>query len=199
LIDTIAGHEKICHYIDMPLQHINDRLLKSMNRHMTCEKTRGLIKKIRTRIPDACLRTAFIVGLPGETKEDFKELLEFVQEARFDKLGAFAYSREEGTLAYDMPGQVPKSVKSKRLDKLMSVQKDISKELQARFIGRTLSVIIDEKQKGEKDVYIGRTEYDAPEVDGLVYVHSKKTISPGDFAMVRIRDAYEYDLLGELI
>lgn len=199
LIDTIVGNEKICNYIDMPLQHINDRLLKSMNRHMTRKKTMDLIRKIRDRIPEVSLRTAFIVGLPGETKEDFKELLEFVQEVRFEKLGAFSYSREEGTLACAMPGQVSTSVRKKRLDRLMKAQRDISKDLQDGWIGKTLKVIIDEKQKDEKDVYLGRSEYDAPEVDGVVYVHSKKKLLPGDFVAVEITDAYEYDLVGDMI
>lgn len=197
LIETIANEEKICKYIDIPIQHINDNLLESMNRNMTKQETIDLIKKIRYKIPQGSLRTTFIVGMPGETEEIFKELVQFVRKTRFEKVGCFVYSREEGTPAYDMSGQVPEPVKKKRLDVLMAVQRDISRVIQEGFVGKTLKVLIDEKQEDEKDVYLGRSEYDAPEVDGVVHVHSKKKLVPGDFVMVKITDAYEYDLVGE--
>ncbi len=198
LIEVIASEEKICKYIDMPLQHISDNLLLSMNRGITTTRTKTLIKKMRTKIPEASLRTTFIVGLPGETEENFEELLRFVQETRFEKVGVFVYSPEEGTPAYSMSDQVPTSVKKKRLDALMKLQQDISKTAHQRFVGKNLKVLIDEQEAGKDNVYLGRSEYDAPEVDGVVYVQSSQKLNPGDFAQVRITDAYEYDLQGEL-
>ncbi len=196
LIDTIAQEDKICKYIDVPLQHISDNLLLSMHRGITTRQTRDLIAKIRSQIPGAHVRTTFIVGLPGETPENFQELIEFVREMKFEKVGAFVYSREEGTLAYQMPNQVPDPIKKARLDTLMSVQKEISASIHQAKIGRRLDVLIDEVQQGEQHMYLGRTSYDAPEVDGAVYVHSQKRLSPGDIVTVEITDAYEYDLAG---
>jgi len=197
LIETIAGEEKICNYIDMPIQHISDNLLTAMNRNITKLGTIELIQKIRDKIPQGSLRTTFIVGLPGETEENFEELLQLVQEVQFEKVGVFVYSHEEGTPAYDMPNQVPETVKKRRLDALMSAQRDISKVIQERFIGQTFKVLIDEQQKSEENIYLGRSEYDAPEVDGIIYVHSQKKLAPGDFVMVKITEAFEYDLVGE--
>ena len=137
--------------------------------------------------------------LRGETEEHFEELVQFAKETRFEKAGVFVYSREEGTPAYDMPHQVSESVKKKRLNTLMAVQQDISRSVHARFVGQTLRVLIDEQQSNEQDVYLGRTEYDAPEVDGVVYVRSKKGLTPGDFVMVKITDSFEYDLAGEAV
>jgi len=199
LIDVIASEEKICQYIDMPIQHISDHLLKDMNRSITKKETYDLIKKIKTKIPKGSIRTTFIVGMPGETEGDFNELIQFVRETQFEKVGVFVYSQEEGTLAYDMPNQVPESVKKKRLNTLMAVQRDISRDVQQRFLGQTLKVLIDEKQKDEPNVYLGRSEFDAPEVDGIVYVHSTERLNSGDFVMVKITDAYEYDLAGEML
>jgi ribosomal protein S12 methylthiotransferase len=199
LIDVIASEDKICKYIDMPIQHISDNLLKSMNRGITKQGTIDLVRKIKAKIPDGSLRTTFIVGLPGETEGNFKELVQFVKDAQFEKVGVFVYSREEGTAAYDMKNQVLESVKKKRLNFLMSVQQKISKNIQSRYIGQTLKILIDEKQKGEKDIYLGRSEYDAPEVDGVVYVHSQKKLVPGGFVRAKITDAYEYDLVGEAL
>jgi len=199
LVDVIASEEKICNYIDMPIQHISDHLLTSMNRNITKQETIDLIRKIRSRIPNASIRTTFVVGLPGETEEDFEELIRFVKETRFEKVGVFVYSREEGTLAYDMPNQVPELIKKRRLNALMAVQQDISRSIQEQFIGKTLKILIEEKQKGEQDVYLGRSEFDAPEVDGIVYVHSKKQLKSGTFVMNKITDAYEYDLVGEAL
>ena len=199
LIETIAGEEKICNYIDMPIQHISDHILQSMNRGITQKGTIELIQKIRRQIPDGSLRTTFIVGLPGETEEEFQELLRLVRDVRFEKFGVFVYSQEEGTPAYHMPQQVPESVKKKRMNRLMSEQKKISAALQERMVGRTLKVLIDEKQKDDGSIYLGRSEYDAPEVDGIVYVRSPKMLKPGDFVMVKITDAFEYDLAGERV
>lgn len=198
LIDVIAGDRRICRYIDMPLQHVSDRILKDMNRNITKRQTIDLIKSIREKIPESSLRTTFIVGFPGETDKEFRELLDFVRETRFERAGVFVYSKEEGTPAYHLPDHVGESVKKKRLDALMKEQREISKAVQEKFLGKTLDVLIEEKQKGEENVYLGRSEYDAPDVDGLVYVRSLKTLKPGDFVRVRMTDAYEYDLAGEL-
>ncbi len=199
LIDVMGKEEKICKYIDLPLQHISDHILKTMNRNITTEKTKDLIKKMRASMPHGSLRTTFIVGLPGETDKDFEELVEFVEQTRFEKLGTFVYSHEEGTDAYHMPHQVPEEDKKDRLDNLMQIQQEISKDAQHEFIGQRLKVLIDEKAKNEEGVYLGRSEFDAPDVDGLIYVHSKKELQPGTFVNVLINDALEYDLVGEVV
>ncbi|MBI3602523.1 MAG: MiaB/RimO family radical SAM methylthiotransferase [Candidatus Omnitrophica bacterium] len=221
LINVIAAQKKICSYIDMPLQHISDHILREQNRHITTAQTKELIGKIRQRIPDVFLRTTFIVGLPGESEEDFDELRDFMRASRFERVGVFVYSREEGTLAAQMPHQVAEKMKKQRLDTLMRDQQEISKEVQQSLVGRRLKVLVEEKERAEKDpstqpsaslrmnstqnetprefTYIGRSEYDAPDVDGLVYVRSSKVLKPGDFVQVHISDAYEYDLAGELI
>jgi len=199
LIDVIAKEDKICNYIDMPIQHISDHLLASMNRSITTQETYDLIKKIKTRIPKGSIRTTFIVGMPGETEEDFNELVQFVRKTQFERVGVFVYSQEEGTPAFDMPDQVPELIKKKRLNILMAAQQEISKNAQQKLIGQTLKVLIDEQQEGEQGVYLGRSEFDAPEVDGIVYVHSKEKLTSGDFVMVKITDAYEYDLVGEAL
>jgi len=199
LIDVIAGEKKICNYIDMPIQHISDNLLESMHRGITKKETYDLIKKIKLKIPHSSVRTTFIVGMPGETEENFNELVQFVRETQFEKVGVFVYSREEGTPAFDMPDQVPEAVKKKRLNTLMAVQQDVSRGNQQRFVGKTLKVLIDEQQRGDNDVYLGRSEFDAPEVDGVVYVRSPAKHAPGDFVNVKITDSYEYDLVGEVV
>ncbi len=199
LIDVMASEEKICKYIDMPLQHISDHILKSMNRNITTQGTFDLVEKIRRRMPQASLRTTFITGLPGETKEDFAELMQFVKEYRFERVGVFIYSQEEGTAAYDLPGQVPAKIKKERMNILMAEQQKISHSLQERYIGRTLRVLVEERQEGDPQMFLGRSEYDAPDVDGLVYVHSTNELKIGEFVTVKIRDAYEYDLAGEAV
>lgn len=198
LIDVMAHESIICNYIDIPLQHISDHILKSMNRNITTHGTYELMNKFRTKIPTGSLRTTFILGLPGETDNDFQELCDFVKEVKFEKVGAFVYSHEEGTEAYAMDGQVPDTVKRERMNILMDIQKDISRQKQEAMIGRTLDVMIDEMQKGEQDTYIARTEYDAPDVDGVVYVHSKAPLAAGNFAQIKVVDAYEYDLAGDV-
>ncbi len=197
LIEVVAGEEKICKYIDMPIQHISDRILRRMNRGMSREGTLRLIDKLKRSIPQGSLRTTFIVGFPGETQEEFEELLDFVRQTKFERLGVFIYSKEEGTAAYSLADHVPEKVKKERLDILMKEQQKISQARMQRLFGKTVKVLIDEKQKGEEGVYLGRTQYDAPEVDGLVYVSSKETLRPGDFVDVRITDTLEYDLAGE--
>ena len=199
LIDVMAVEPKICKYIDMPLQHISDHILQEQNRNITTQGTRDLIRKIRERIPEGFLRTTFIVGLPGETEDDFQELRQFAQHARFERAGVFVYSKEESTAAAEMKSQVPEKVKKQRLDILMQDQQDIAKEIQQSFIGRTLKVLIEEEEKSSQEsqtTYIARSEYDAPDVDGVVYVRSSRVLKPGDFCDVKITDAYEYDLAG---
>ncbi|MFH1458347.1 MAG: MiaB/RimO family radical SAM methylthiotransferase [Candidatus Omnitrophota bacterium] len=195
LLKVVKDEPKICKYIDLPIQHINDRLLKLMHRGIKKKDILRLIDKIRKVIPQVCLRTSVIVGFPSETQKEFKELLSFLQDVRFERLGAFIYSREEGTLAYHFKGQIPRKTKSERLNSVMSYQQKVSREVNARFLGKTLEVLIDEK---EKDGYLGRTQYDAPEVDGLVYVKSDRELTPGDFVSVKITDTLEYDLVGEV-
>ena len=199
LIEVMATEPKICKYIDMPLQHISDNLLLSMNRSITTAQTKALIEKMRKRMPTASLRTTFIVGMPGETEENFQELRDYMLSTRFEKMGVFVYSREEKTAAYDMPNQVPEQTKKKRMNLLMKEQQSISHDVQQSFVGRTLKVLIDEKEEGSENIFIGRSEYDAPDVDGSVYVHTKKDLKPGDFVTVKITDALEYDLVGEQV
>ncbi len=199
LIQTIAQEPKICKYIDMPLQHITDHILKEQNRGITTQGTLDLIQNIRRAMPQASIRTTFILGLPGETQKDFDELMSFVENFRFEKVGVFIYSREEGTAAYTMDQQVPDGIKRKRMNTLMQLQQKISQEIQQRYIGKVMSVLIDEKQSDEQNVYLGRSEHDAPDVDGVVFVHSAKQLQNGDFVQVKITDAYEYDLVGEIV
>jgi len=196
LIEVMAREPKICKYIDMPLQHISDHILKEQNRNITTQQTIELIQKIRRAMPRGFVRTTFITGLPGETPEDFEQMRAFVREFRFERVGVFVYSKEEGTLAAKMQKQVPEKTKKARLDMLMRDQQAISTDIQRSFVGRTLKVLIEEKEKDSVDTYIGRSEYDAPDVDGVVYVRSKSPLKAGDFALVLITDAYEYDLAG---
>ena len=204
LIDVIASQEKICSYIDIPLQHVSDHILLKQNRNITTAGTYDLIRKFRQRIPDVFLRTTYIVGMPGETDQNFNELRQFNKEMRFERVGVFIYSKEEGTLAASMPDQVPEKIKKERLDILMKDQQEISRQVQESFVGRTLKVLVEEKEKnsveaGSKSIpntYIGRSEYDAPDVDGLVYVRSLKSLKPGEFIKTKVTDAYEYDLAG---
>ncbi len=195
LIDLIAREKKICSYIDVPLQHISDPVLKAMGRKMTEVDIRGLIGKIRERIPGVRVRTAFIVGFPGETDKDFEKLMTFVRDMRFDKLGAFLYSREEGTPADELPGHIADDVKQQRFDRLMRLQQRISKELLEDFVGRKIRVMIESAQTGQEGVYLARSEYDAPDVDGCIYVRSAETLEAGDFTEVAVEDALEYDLI----
>ena len=214
LIEVIAQEPKICKYIDMPLQHISDHILQEQNRNITTQETIDLIQKIRRAMPQGFVRTTFITGLPGETEADFEQLRGFVKDFRFERVGVFVYSKEEGTKASDMPGHVPEKTKKTRLNILMQDQQVISAQIQESFVGRTLKVLIEEEEKigtspdfvrethnqKSRDVpiftFIGRSEYDAPDVDGVVYVRSEKPLKAGDFVQVLITDAYEYDLAG---
>lgn len=197
LLDLMKDQPKICRYIDLPIQHINGRLLKLMNRKMNKRTIRELIRKIRKSLPDVAIRTSLIVGFPSETDKEFGELLKFIEDEKFERLGAFIYSREEGTPAYDFKPQVPHRIKIERLNAVMSAQQKISQELNKRLLGKVIDVLIDEKKT---DCYLGRSQIDAPEVDGLVYVSSVKSdLNAGDFLKVKITDTLEYDLVGEAL
>ena len=195
-IFTVRDEPKICKYLDLPIQHISDKILKKMNRRVTKKEIVSLIEKIRKNIPEVALRTSIIVGFPGETDRDFKELLKFLKETRFERLGAFIYSREEGSAASKFKDQVPEEVKNKRFDEVMKVQQGISADINKSFMGRVSKVLIDEKLEDGR--YYGRTEFDAPEVDGGVYV-SGKNIKVGEFCKVKIKDTLEYDLAGDAV
>jgi len=195
-IFTVRDEPKVCKYLDLPIQHINDTILKRMNRRVTKKGIIDLIEKIKKNIPGVALRTSVIVGFPGETEMDFKELLIFLKDTRFERLGCFLYSREEGTRASKFKGQIPDKVKALRFDEVMKLQQGISAGINRSFMGKALDVLIDEEiSRGQ---YFGRTEYDAPEVDGGVHV-SGKNIKVGEFYKVKITDTLEYDLVGEAI
>ena len=198
LLDVIREKDNVCKYIDIALQHISDHLLDKMHRHVTKEETIQLIRQIRERVPGIHLRTTFMVGFPGETDEDFQELMDFVRCARFERMGAFAYSEEDGTYsALNYQDDIPESVKEERLGKLMALQQEISAEIEAEKVGKTLPVIIDRK---EGDYYIGRTEYSSPEVDPEVLIKaSTKRLRVGEFYQVRIIDSEEFDIYGEVV
>jgi len=195
LLDLIKDDPKICKYIDLPIQHINNRILKLMNRNISKKDIFGLIEKIRDRIPAAVLRTSLIVGFPSETEKEFEELLQFVRDIKFERLGAFIYSREDGTPAADFKNQVPLKVKQERLNRVMLQQQEVSADINKRLLGRIMDVLIDEQEEGR---YLGRSQHDAPEVDGLVYIGSERKLKPGEFVKVKIEDTLEYDLVGRL-
>ena len=194
LLDVIRERKNVCKYLDIALQHISDSVLSRMRRHVTKEETYELINRIRREVPGIHLRTTLMVGFPGETEEDFKELVEFTKWARFERMGAFAYSEEDGTWSADhYEDDVPEDVKQARLDKLMRVQQNISAEIEASKIGQTLRTIIDRK---EGDWYVGRTEFCSPEVDPEVLIPADEELTIGQFYDVRITDAEEFDLYG---
>ncbi len=196
LLDVIRERKNVCKYLDIALQHISDSVLSRMRRHVTKEETYELINRIRREVPGIHLRTTLMVGFPGETEEDFKELVEFTKWARFERMGAFAYSEEDGTWSADhYEDDVPEDVKQARLDKLMRVQQNISAEIEASKIGQTLRTIIDRK---EGDWYVGRTEFCSPEVDPEVLIPADEELTIGQFYDVRITDAEEFDLYGTI-
>lgn len=198
LIDVIKKNPKICHYFDIPIQHISNNVLKKMNRQSDNESIRILIQKLRKELPDVILRTTVMVGFPGETKKDFEELYHFVEETKFDKLGAFSYSKEEGTAAYSLPEQVHTSTKKSRYHKIMELQKRISKENLENKIGTKVKVMIEgEAQKGK--YYFGRSYMDAPEIDGVIYIRNNQELKPGQFVNCEITNVTEYDLIGRII
>ena len=197
LIETIRDEKKICHYLDIPLQHSSDRILKRMGRRTSKQELIDIVGKLRKEIPDIVLRTTLITGFPGETEEDHEELKEFVDEMEFDRLGVFTYSPEENTPAAEMADQVPEEVKEERRDELMELQQEISYDRGQDRIGQELLVMIEGKVADES-AYIGRTYGDAPKVDGYIFVQTGELLMTGDFAKVRVTGALEYDLIGVL-
>ena len=197
IIDVIKERDNICNYLDMPLQHISDNVLKSMRRGITRRKTYELVDSIRQKLPELALRTTLLVGHPGETEQDFEELVQFVQDAKFERLGVFTYSHEENTHAGTLTDDIPEEVKNERSERIMEVQRDISLAKNLEKIGKEYKVLID---RHEADNWVGRTEFDSPEVDNEVLISSIDTYARiGDFVNVRITDAMEYDLFGEII
>lgn len=197
LIQTIREEEKICHYLDIPIQHASDRILKRMNRRTNQAELREMIGKLRREIPDIALRTTLISGFPGETQEDHEELCRFVDEMEFERLGVFAYSLEEDTPAASFPDQVPQEVKEGRRDEIMELQQEIAFEACEAMVGRELEVLIEGKVADE-NAYVGRTYMDAPGVDGMIFVNTGLELMTGDFVRVRVTGALEYDLIGEV-
>jgi len=197
VLKVIRENKKVCNYIDIPLQHISDSVLKSMRRGTTHEKTDNLLAKFRKEVPGITIRTSLIVGYPGETENDFQELKDWVSQTRFDRLGVFTYSHEENTHAFLLEDDVPEDVKHQRAEEIMEIQSDISYQLNQEKIGNTLKVLFDRK---EGEYFIGRSEFDSPDVDNEVLVKAKDTyIRMGDFANVKITHADHYDLYGELV
>lgn len=197
VLDVMAKEAKICNYLDMPLQHISDSMLKSMRRGTTKAKTDKLLNLIKERVPGIALRTTLIVGYPGETEEDFNTLVDWVRETRFERLGVFTYSHEENTHAYLLEDDVPEEEKQRRAELVMEVQQEISMEKNQELVGKELKVLID---RMEGDQYVGRTEYDSPEVDNEVLISAKdQYLRVGDFAQVEITDAEHFDLIGKVV
>lgn len=197
LIDVIAAHDNICSYFDMPIQHASNRILKRMNRRTSKEDIRSKVEMIRSKIPDAVIRTTVIVGFPGETEEDLEELIDFMKEIKFDRLGAFAYSREEDTPADRMDGHMDEEIKEERRDRVMMVQQAISEEINQKREDKVFEVLIEEE--AEDGVYVGRTQGDAEEIDSVVYVNSDEELEIGSFVNVYITEAMEYDLIGDVV
>jgi len=198
LIDVIAREPKIAKYLDMPLQHASDRLLRSMRRGKPSRFLRELLARIRAGVPGIALRTALIVGLPGETPDDFEELLDFVREQRFERLGVFEYSREEGTPAAGMAGQVPARTKRARWERVMALQREIAREHQRAAIGRRVEVLVEGRSEETEHLLAGRNSQQAPEIDGLTYVN-EGTAFPGEIVTVEVTDAHDYDLVGRVV
>jgi len=197
LLELMRDNPKICHYIDLPLQHVSTPILKAMRRGVDHEQTVEFVKKVRSYVPDIAFRSTFIVGFPGETEEQFNELIDFIKEMRFERAGVFAYSAEEGTPAYELEDDVPEDVKKARVDKFMDVQQDISLEINQKRLGRTEKVLIDRTEGG---YYVGRTQYDSPEVDDEVLISMKDNkIIIGSFVNVKITQADYFDCYGEVI
>ena len=198
LIEVVKRNDKVCKYFDLPIQHISDSILKKMNRKSDGNTIRNLIKKLRKEIPDVILRTTLIVGFPGESEDNFNELCEFVKEYRFDRLGAFAYSIEDGTPAAKFPNQLDKKTKNKRQEKIMLIQQDVSKDILASRIGKVYECMI-ENITDDGEYYIARSYMDVPSEDGVIYVKYDSSIMMNDFVDVRIVDSSHYDLIGEIV
>ena len=195
LVAEMRDNPKILKYIDLPIQHISDRMLSAMNRHGDGAMIKGVIEKLRREIPEIVIRTTFIVGFPGETEKDFEELCEFVKETKFERAGVFPYSREEDTPAYDLPDQIDEQVKQDRADLLMREQLEINEARNETKIGKTITVLCEDYDP-VSEMHFGRSAEDAPEIDGKVYFRSEKRIAPGSFLQVKIREVLDYDLMG---
>ena len=198
LIEVMKTEEKICHYIDMPIQHSEDTILKRMGRRTTKAQIKEVIGKLREAMPDICIRTTLITGFPGETQEEHEALIEFVDEMEFDRLGVFTYSKEEDTKAAEFENQVEEEIKEQRKEEIMQLQQEVSYDLNQDMIGKELEVLI-EGYLFDEDVYVGRSYKDAPTVDGYVFVSSEEEIVSGSFVKVKIKEAEEYDLIGDVI
>lgn len=198
LVNEIRDNDRILKYIDLPIQHISDRMLKAMNRHGDAAMIKNVIAKLRREIPGIVIRTTFIVGFPGETEEDFNELAEFMKETEFEHAGVFTYSREEDTPAYSFPDQIDEEVKQARMDNLMAMQLEINERQNKAKIGKTITVLCEDFDP-VSEAHYGRSSADAPEIDGKVYFVSKKRIAPGSFVNVKIEDVVDYDLFGKAI
>lgn len=196
ILDVIRERDNVCNYLDMPLQHASDQMLKAMRRQITKSEMTDLIHTIRDRVPGICLRTTLIAGFPGETQQDVAELKGFLQEHRFDRVGIFTYSHEEGTSGYELKDDVPAEEKQRRAEEIMEVQQEISYEKNQEKLGKVFKTLIDKKEAGR---YLGRTEYDSVEVDNEVIIQSDKKLAIGEFVNVRITKAYDYDLEGEVV
>ncbi len=196
IIDAMKERSNICNYLDMPLQHASNNMLKQMKRQITREEMEDLIGEIRNRIPDICLRTTLIAGFPGETRDDVEELKTFLQKMRFDRVGTFTYSHEEQTSAHDLVDNISEEEKEERAQEIMDVQQDISLEKNSEKIGKVFKVMVDKKESGR---YLGRTEFDSVEVDNEVIINSSKKLVIGDFVNVKITNAFDYDLEGEVV
>ena len=197
LIETIREEEKICNYLDIPIQHASDRILKRMGRRTNQKQLREMIASLRSQIPDIALRTTLISGFPGETEEDQEEVMRFVDEMEFERLGVFGYSQEEDTPAAEFPDQVPQELKEERRDEIMELQQEISYEKSQSMIGKVLEVMIEGKVADE-NAYVGRTYMDAPGVDGLIFINTDLDLMSGDFVRAKVTGALEYDLIGEI-
>ena len=198
LVAEIRDNPRIVKYVDIPLQHVSDRMLRAMNRHGDGATVRDAVARLRREIPGIIIRTTFIVGFPGESEEDFSELCEFVKETEFDRLGVFTYSAEEGTVAAQMPDQIDEQIKQDRMDILMAEQMDINLKKNEAMIGKTLKVLC-EDYDAVGEIHFGRSYADAPEIDGKIYFRASKRIAPGSFVNVKIREALDYDLVGRAI
>lgn len=199
LIETFASLDKVCKYVDLPLQHASNRLLTSMNRYDTREEVETLLAKLRKRIPGIVIRTTFIVGFPGETDADFEELKEFVEQQRFENAGVFAYSQEEGTVAGAMPNQIPDEIKQERYHELMALQAQISEEIHKDTEGQTLEVLVEGIEEDGSGLHYGRSYREAPDIDGLVFIENPGDINPGCFVKVNILQGFTYESVGERI
>ena len=197
LIEEFKNNDKLVNYVDMPLQHISDDVLKKMNRKTSKEHIIKTLKNLRKSVPDIVIRTTFIVGFPGESDDDFNQLVDFIENIKFDKLGVFEYSKEEGTKAASLDEQISDSIKEERKNEIMAIQSEISAEILSKNIGKRLEVLIEEEVDEEN--YVGRTYMDSPEIDGVTYVHSAKNLEMGSFVQIDVVDSLDYDLVGEII